>query len=248
MKAFENKNFLIFAGTSTIAESLIERLKIFRVNVIFTSTNQEKAEIIKNKFGYDYLICDTTDFVQVEEVFKKAKEKLGNIDGVANFSGSILIKAAHQTSYDEYLNVVHKNLTSCFAVTKAAPKYMDNGGSVLLISSIAAQMGISNHEAIAAAKGGVEALVRSAACTYAAKNIRFNAVAPSLTATNLSKNLTSNETMLKASEAMHALNRIGKAEDIARACSFLLNPDNSWITGQIITVDGGFSLKNKVKI
>ncbi len=248
MKAFENKNFLIFAGTSTIAESLIERLKIFRVNVIFTSTNQEKAEIIKNKFGYEYLICDTTDFVQVEEVFKKAKEKLGNIDGVANFSGSILIKAAHQTSYDEYLNVVHKNLTSCFAVTRAAPKYMDNGGSVLLISSIAAQMGISNHEAIAAAKGGVEALVRSAACTYATKNIRFNAVAPSLTATNLSKNLTSNETMLKASEAMHALNRIGKAEDIARACSFLLNPDNSWITGQIITVDGGFSLKNKVRI
>ena len=248
MKAFENKNFLIFAGTSTIAKSLIERLKIFRVNVIFTSTNQEKAEIIKNKFGYEYLICDATDFVQVEEVFKKAKEKLGNIDGVANFSGSILIKAAHQTSYDEYLNVVHKNLTSCFAITKAAPKYMDNGGSVLLISSIAAQMGISNHEAIAAAKGGVEALVRSAACTYAAKNIRFNAVAPSLTATNLSKNLTSNETMLKASEAMHALNRIGKAEDIARACSFLLNPDNSWITGQIITVDGGFSLKNKVKI
>ena len=248
MKAFENKNFLIFAGTSTIAESLIERLKIFRVNLIFTSTNQEKAEIIKNKFGYEYLICDTTDFVQVEEVFKKAKEKLGNIDGVANFSGSILIKAAHQTSYDEYLNVVHKNLTSCFAVTRAAPKYMDNGGSVLLISSIAAQMGISNHEAIAAAKGGVEALVRSAACTYATKNIRFNAVAPSLTATNLNKNLTSNETMLKASEAMHALNRIGKAEDIARACSFLLNPDNSWITGQIITVDGGFSLKNKVRI
>ncbi len=248
MKAFENKNFLIFAGTSTIAESLIERLKIFRVNLIFTSTNQEKAEIIKNKFGYEYLICDTTDFVQVEEVFKKAKEKFGNIDGVANFSGSILIKAAHQTSYDEYLNVVHKNLTSCFAVTRAAPKYMDNGGSVLLISSIAAQMGISNHEAIAAAKGGVEALVRSAACTYATKNIRFNAVAPSLTATNLNKNLTSNETMLKASEAMHALNRIGKAEDIARACSFLLNPDNSWITGQIITVDGGFSLKNKVRI
>ncbi len=248
MKAFKNKNFLIFAGTSTIAEALIEKLKIFEVNVIFTSTSEEKAQIIKNKFGYEYLICDATDFNQMEEAFKKTKEKLGTIDAVANFSGSILIKAAHQTSYDEYLSVIHKNLTSCFAITKVAPKYMDNGGSVLFISSIAAQIGIANHEAIAAAKGGIDALVRSAACTYATKNIRFNAVAPSLTASNLSKNLTSNETMLKASQAMHALGRIGKVEDIARACSFLLNPDNSWITGQIITVDGGFLLKNKVKI
>ena len=67
MKAFKNKNFLIFAGTSTIAEALIERLKIFEVNVIFTSTSEEKAQIIKNKFGYEYLICDATDFNQVEE-------------------------------------------------------------------------------------------------------------------------------------------------------------------------------------
>lgn len=248
MKAFKNKNFLIFAGTSTIAEALIERLKIFQVNVFFTSSNEEKAQKLSDKYGYEYFICDATDFNQVEEAFKKAQEKLGNIDAVANFSGSILIKAAHQTNYDEYLAVIHKNLTTAFAITKMAPRYINQGGSVLFISSIAAQIGIANHEAISAAKGGIEALVRSAACTYANKNIRFNAVAPSLTATNLSKNLIGNEAALKASEAMHALGRIGDKEDIARACSFLLNPDNSWITGQIITVDGGFGLKNKVRI
>ncbi len=248
MKAFKNKNFLIFAGTSTIAEALIQRLKIFEVNVFFTSTNEEKAQELSAKYGYEYSICDATDFNQVEEAFKKAQEKLGNIDAVANFSGSILIKAAHQTSYDEYFSVINKNLTTAFAITKFAPKYLNQGGSVLFVSSIAAQMGISNHEAISAAKGGIEALVRSASCTYASKNIRFNAVAPSLTSTNLSKNIISNEVALKASEAMHALGRIGNADDVARACSFLLNPDNSWITGQTITVDGGFGLKNKVKI
>ncbi len=97
-------------------------------------------------------------------------------------------------------------------------------------------------------KSAIEGLTRSAACTYAAKNIRFNAVAPSLTDTNLSKMITQNEMMLQASNKMHALGKIGNVGDIARACSFLLNPENDWITGQVIKIEGGFSLKSKVTL
>lgn len=248
MKAFNNKNYLIFAGTSSIGSDLIRKLKVFDSNVFFTSRNQEKAQEISDKFGYDYEICpDLANFEDVENIFKKAKEKLGSIDGVVNFSGSILLKAAHQTKFDEYNDVIAKNLGTSFAITRAAAKYMTNGGSVVLISSIAASVGISNHEAIAAAKAGIEGLVRSAACTYSPKNIRFNCVAPSLTDTNLSTMITQNEMMLNASNKMHALGKIGNIGDISRACSFLLNPENDWITGQVIKIEGGFSLKSKVK-
>ena len=248
MKSFAHKNYLVFAGTSTIAKELITKLQAFDAKVFFTSRDVSKAQAIKDETGYDFTICeDLADFDTVNDVFKLATEKLGSIDGIVNFSGSILIKAAHQTKYAEYLDVINKNLTTSFAITSGAGKYMDQGGSVVLISSVAASIGISNHEAIAAAKAGVEGLARSAACTYASKNIRFNVVAPSLTDTNLSKMITKSDMMLQASNKMHALGKIGQAGDIARACSFLLNPDNDWITGQVIKVEGGFSLKSKLK-
>ena len=118
---------------------------------------------------------------------------------------------------------------------------MNNGGSVVLISSAAAMAGLANHEAIAAAKAGIIGLTVSAAATYAPQNLRVNAVAPGLTETPLTATITNNETSRKFSESMHALGRIGKPEDVARAIVFLLNPQNSWITGQVIAVDGGLS-------
>ena len=104
MKTFDQKNYLIFAGTSTIAKDLIRKLKLFNCNVLFTSRDKQKAQEIKEEFGYDFEICsDLSDFDSVEDIFKIAKEKFGSIDGVVNFSGSILLKAAHQTKFEEYL-------------------------------------------------------------------------------------------------------------------------------------------------
>jgi 3-oxoacyl-[acyl-carrier protein] reductase len=152
------------------------------------------------------------------------------------------LKPAHLTSRDEYLNTVHASLTTSFAVVRSAGKYMHNtGGSVVLISSAAALKGIAHHEAIAAAKGGVISLARSAAATYASANIRFNVIAPGLVATKMTTQLTQHELGRKASEAMHALRRLGTAEEIAAAVTFLLDLNNSWITGQVLAVDGGLS-------
>jgi NAD(P)-dependent dehydrogenase (short-subunit alcohol dehydrogenase family) len=102
--------------------------------------------------------------------------------------------------------------------------------------------GYANHEAIASAKAGIIGLVRSAAATYASQNLRFNAVAPGLIETPLTQQLTTNPAARKISEAMHALGRIGSPEDIARAICFLLDTRNSFITGQVIAVDGGLSM------
>jgi NAD(P)-dependent dehydrogenase (short-subunit alcohol dehydrogenase family) len=114
------------------------------------------------------------------------------------------------------------------------------GGSVVLFSTVAARTGLHNHESIAAAKGAIEGLVRSAAISYARYGIRVNAIAPALTRTELSKPIWSNDAMLAASVALRPLGRIGEPNDIAKAALFALL-DADWMTGQIIGVDGGLS-------
>ena len=173
---------------------------------------------------------------------------LGSLDGVVNFAGSVILKPAHLTSFDEYQKTIESNLTTAFSTVRAAAKSLKNGGSVVLISSAAAMQGISNHEAIASAKGGIISLAKSAAATYAAQNIRFNVVAPGLIETKLTQKITGNETALKASNAMHALGRIGKACDVSAMVEFLLSDKANFITGQVIAVDGGLSnLQPKIK-
>ena len=131
------------------------------------------------------------------------------------------------------------NLKSAFATVRGAVKSMKAPGSVVLVSSVAARYGLVNHEAIAAAKAGVEGLAVAAAATYAKRGIRINCVAPGLTATPLTARITTVETAAKASLNMIPLNRFGAAEELARAMEFLLDPANSWITGQVLGVDGG---------
>ncbi len=118
---------------------------------------------------------------------------------------------------------------------------MKSGGSLVLISSAAARVGLVNHEAIAAAKAGVEGLVRAAAASYARYGVRVNAVAPGLLRTPLTEMITSNEAAERASIAMHAIGRLGLPRDIASVVAWLLNPRNDWVTGQVLGIDGGLS-------
>ena len=115
------------------------------------------------------------------------------------------------------------------------------GGSVVLVSSAAARVGLANHEAIAAAKAGIIGLTLSAAATYARQGIRFNAVAPGLVRTPLTKGLVASELAEKASIGMHPLGRLGEPEEVAGAILWLLDPAQSWITGQVLGVDGGLA-------
>jgi NAD(P)-dependent dehydrogenase (short-subunit alcohol dehydrogenase family) len=117
----------------------------------------------------------------------------------------------------------------------------EQGGSVVLVSSAAARIGLVNHEAISAAKAGIEGLALAAAATYAAKGIRVNCVAPGLTRTPLTARLWQNDAVAKASAGMHALGRIGTPEEVASAIDWLLDSEQAWVTGQVIGVDGGLS-------
>jgi 3-oxoacyl-[acyl-carrier protein] reductase len=235
-------NYLIIAATSDMGTQVAKKLHQEGHTIWLTGRQKDRIKAIAASFVASYSVLDATDFVAVDHTFAAAKATFGSIDGVVCCAGSLLLKPAHLTSWHEYLSTMHANLTTSFAVVRAAGQYMhDTGGSVVLISSAAALKGIAHHEAIAAAKGGVISLARSAAATYALANIRFNVIAPGLVATKMTTQLTEHELSRKASEAMHALRRLGTAEAIAAAVIFLLDLNNSWITGQVLAVDGGLS-------
>ena len=111
----------------------------------------------------------------------------------------------------------------------------------MLLSTAATGIGLANHEAISAAKAGIEGLTLSAAATYAGYGVRVNAVAPGLVETPLSEKIWSNPKAAEASKAMHPLGRFGKPNDIASAIEWLLSPEQTWITGQRIPIDGGLA-------
>mgnify|MGYP001806129625 CR=1 FL=1 len=221
--------FLVIAASSGIGQATVALLKEAGHQVVTTA--RDTSRIIPDA------VLDASDFQAVEAVFKQA----GSLDGVVNCSGSLLLRPAHLTGKDQYQAVIEASLTTAFATVRAAGRQMSSGGSVVLVSSAAAMEGLANHEAIAAAKAGIIGLTLSAAATYAGQNLRVNAVAPGLTETPLTASLMENATSRKFSESMHALGRLGKPDDVARAIAFLLDPANNWITGQVLAVDGGLS-------
>ena len=164
----------------------------------------------------------------------------GQLDGLVNCVGSILLKPAHRTSEQEWRATLAANLDTAFAAVSAGSAAMrKNGGSIVLLSSAAARGGLANHEAIAAAKAGVEGLALSAAASYARSGIRVNVVSPGLVRTPLAEPITNNPASEKASLAMHPLGRLGEPEDVARAIAWFLAPEQSWVTGQVLGVKGG---------
>jgi len=226
-------NYLIIAASSGIGQATAALLRQAGHGVFTTARDS-------GKIAPDATL-DATDFEAVEAVFQQAIQANGPLDGVANLSGSLLLRAAHLTAKAQYEATIAASLTTAFATVRAAGKHMRGGGSVVLVSSAAAMQGLANHEAIAAAKAGILGLTLSAAATYASSNLRVNAVSPGLVETPLTAALTASPAARAVSESMHALGRIGQPEDVARAIVFLLDPANSWITGQVLAVDGGLS-------
>ena len=232
--------YLVFGATGGIGESLCRRLASRGARLMITGRNGAKLQMLADELHARAYPLDATRFEEVDACVEKVLQLHGRLDGVANCIGSLLLKPAHSTSEAEWLATVATNLTTAFAVLRAAAKAMLNtGGSIVLVSSAAARIGLANHEAIAAAKAGVVGLTLSAAATYGPRGIRVNCVAPGLVRTPMTARLTANEASLKASTAMHALGRIGEPQDVAAAIEWLLSPEQSWITGQVLGIDGG---------
>jgi NAD(P)-dependent dehydrogenase (short-subunit alcohol dehydrogenase family) len=232
--------FAVLGATGGIGESVSYLLRDSGARLAIAARGESRLRSLAREMGAAFKVLDATNAPAVADWLGDVASTFGRVDGIANCVGSLLLKPAHATKPEEWADVIDVNLGSAFAVVRAAGTHMrSGGGSVVLMGSAAAAIGIPNHEAIAAAKAGIVGLARSAAATYAGAGLRFNVVAPGLTRTPLTERITSRPAAARASRALHALGRLGEPEDVARAVAWLLDPRNSWITGQVIGVDGG---------
>lgn len=193
--------------------------------------------------AHAHIEADTTTPEGAQQAIAACQAMLGaSPTGLAHCVGNTLIAPLHRTQAQAYREVMRVNLDSAFFMLQAWIAALQGGpGAAVFSSSVVARIGVANHEAIAAAKGGVEALVRSTAATYAAQGVRINAVAPGMTETPMTANMLKLPAMREGAARQYPLGGIQSAEQVADVMAFLLGEGAARLTGQILAVDGGFT-------
>ena len=240
----ENEKTIVIGGiTGGIGASLARKLCAEGHSVRGFARDSERINRLKEELDIPIDTVDATNPNDIEDYIDSVRESSGEIGAYVHAIGSIFLKPAHLTSPDDWHNVIRANLDSAFYALRACTKVMQKQrhGNCLFFSTAAAQVGIANHEAIAAAKGGIEAMVRSAAASYSSKGLRFNAIAPSLTDTPMAQPVIGSEQALEISKRMHPLGDIGNAGDVASLAAWLISDQARFVTGQTYTIDGGIS-------
>ena len=233
-----NAKYLIFGATGSIGSSLAEQLKKSKYeNIHLVSRNENELRTLSEKTGYTFTVANVLE----DEFLEKVKSDIDNVKGIAYCVGSIDLKPIKMINENDFHNCMKLNLYSAFEIIKGYQESLKkNKGSIVLFSTVAAQRGFSNHSIIASAKAAVEGLTVSLAAEFA-PNIRVNCIAPSLINSKISKPLLKNNIVAEGIAKAHPMKRIGEGKDAAALAKFLLMEESSWITGQIIGVDGGRS-------
>ena len=229
---FKGKNILVVGGSSGIGLSLVKLLYAQNANIYVVSRSASPEW----PGGVEYLQADVTGNLDAVEMFLPQQ-----LHGLVYSVGSITLKPFNRLTAEDFLNDYHLNVLGAARIIQQALKPIKNaaGSSIVLTSTVAARTGMPYHASIAAAKGAVEGMALSLAAEFATQQIRVNVVAPALTDTPLAQNLLSTPEKREASAKRHPLGRIGQPEDISQMIAFLLSDESSWMTGQVIGIDGG---------
>jgi len=228
------KNYLIIGASSGVGRALAEQLST-EANVVGTYNTTEPESVSNVKYHKFDVLNDDYNTLDVPET----------LDGIVYCPGSINLKPFNRFSEEDILNDVRLQVTGGLKVVQNFLKSLknSNAASVVFVSTVAVQKGFAYHTQVAISKGAVEGMTKTLAAELAPQ-IRVNCVAPSLTDTKLAGRLLNSHEKKELHGKSHPLGRVGEPEDIANTIKFLLSENSSWITGQIIHVDGGRSTLN----
>jgi len=229
----KDKNYLVVGGTSGIGLEMVKQLDAEDAKVFVLSRTNKNLENLSNVIHLEGDV--TKDDFSIEGLPE-------DLDGIAYCPGSINLKSFRSLKATQFQNDLEVNLLGAVRVLHATQNRLKKGENpaVVLFSTVAVRQGMPFHASIAAAKGAIEGLTRSLAAEWAPK-IRVNCIAPSLTDTPLAERLLSSPDKIEASANRHPLKKIGDAGEIASLALFLLSDKAAWISGQVISADGGLS-------
>jgi len=232
-----SEKYLIFGATGSVGSSLAEQLKNSGNDIHLVARNEGEVKVIADKLGCSYTVAD----VLVDGFIEKVKSDIDDIKGIAYCVGSIDLKPLRMVTEADMNKCMKLNLYSTIEAIKGYQEILKkNKGSVVLFSTVAAQRGFTNHTIIASAKAAVEGLTVTLAAEFA-PNIRVNCIAPSLSKSKIAEPMLKNPAIAEGIAKAHPLKRLGEGKDSAALAKFLITDESSWITGQIIAVDGGRS-------
>ena len=232
-----NKKYLIFGATGSIGSSLANQMYEEKQDCHLIGRNEEELKEIANKLSYSYSVCDVMKINFADNLFKDLHET--EILGIAYCVGSIDLKPLRITKAKDYVSTYVLNLVAATDIIRTFQDSLKkNKGSIVMFSTVAAKKGFPNHSIISPAKAAVEGLTVALAAELA-PHTRVNCIAPSLTKSKMSTFLLQNLKTVDSISKLHPLKRIGEGFDAANLAKFLLSKNSSWITGQIIGVDGG---------
>ena len=234
-----SKKYIIFGATGSIGSALAELLYKEKQDCHLIGKNEDELKKLSAKLSYSYSICDVLELNFAHKLTKDLSTT--EILGIAYCVGSIDIKPFKLTKSKDFVSSYVLNLVAATDIVRAFQDNLKrNNGSVVLFSTVAAKKGFVNHSIISPAKAAVEGLTVALAAELA-PGIRINCIAPSLTKSKMSNFLLANSKSEDTIAKLHPLKRIGLGNDTASLAKFLLCSDSSWITGQVIGVDGGRS-------
>ena len=231
------KKYLIFGATGSIGSSLANKLHEEKKDCHLIGRNEEEIKKLARKLSYSYSVCDVMKINFADKLFKDLIET--EILGIAYCVGSIDLKPLRITKAKDFVSSYVLNLVAATDIIRTFQDNLKrNNGSIVMFSTVAAKKGFPNHSIISPAKAAVEGLTVALAAELA-PHIRINCIAPSLTKSKMSALLLQNLKSIDSISKLHPLKRIGEGVDSANLAQFLLSKNSSWITGQIIGVDGG---------